>query len=131
MMARRLVFDTRGAAVIEFAFALPILVALMIGVLQFGMVLHASGGVRHAVGEGIRYAKVHPDATDTEILDVARAGLAGINAGGIQALNIQRGQSNGADYRRITMRYRIAPVIPFAPIPPIVIEEARTAYLPS
>lgn len=130
MIARRLIIDTRGAAVIEFALALPILIALMIGVLQYGMVLHASGGVRHAVGEGIRYAKVHPDATDTEILDVARTGLAGINAGGIQALNIQRGQSNGADYGRITMRYRIAPVIPFAPIPPIVIEEARTAYLP-
>jgi Flp pilus assembly protein TadG len=130
MMVRRLISDARGAAVIEFAFALPILVVLMIGVLQFGMVLHASGGVRHAIGEGVRYAKVHPDATDPEILDVTRAGLAGIDAGSVQALNIQRGQSDGADYGRITMRYRIAPVIPFAPIPPIVIEEARTVYLP-
>jgi Flp pilus assembly pilin Flp len=129
--ARSLGLDEGGATVVEFAVALPLLVTMMIGTLQFALVLHASGAVRHALGEGIRHAKVYPEATESEVLAVTRSGMQGVNLGGIEELTFNRGVANNAQYGRVTMRYRLEPVIPFAAVPPILIEESRQAYLPS
>ncbi|MXP41497.1 hypothetical protein GRI75_07550 [Altererythrobacter soli] len=109
---------------------MPVLITLMIAVLQFGIVLHASGGVRHAVGEGIRHAKVYPEATEAQIYQKVRSSMAGVNPAGIASLRFERGTSNGADFGRVTMRYELQPLIPFAAIPPITLDETRMAYLP-
>ena len=131
MRTIRLLLDAQGAATIEFAIALPLLATFMIGVLQFGMVLQANGALRNALGDGIRYAKVHPSATQTEVLDQTRAGLSGIAQSGITSLTFQRGTQNGADYGEISISYQMQPMIPFAPLPPITLSQSKTAYLPS
>jgi Flp pilus assembly protein TadG len=130
MRLARLGEDLRGAAAVEFALAVPVLVTLMIGILQFGIVLHASGAVRHAVGEGIRHAKVYADATEAQVYQKIRDSMAGVNPAGITSLEFDRGTANGADFGRVTMQYKLQPVIPFAAIPPITFNETRTAYLP-
>ena len=48
--------DKRGAAAIEMAFALPILLIFVYGIFQFGVILQANAGMQHALGEGARYA---------------------------------------------------------------------------
>ena len=68
MKIKKFLSDKRGAVIIETAFALPVLILLMIGMLQFGLVLQASGAMRNAIGQGIRFAKVNPNATETEVL---------------------------------------------------------------
>lgn len=131
MIFRRLLRATGGAASIEAAFTIPLVATFMVGVLQFGMIFHANGAMRNAIGDGIRYAKVHPSASETTVLNETRAGLAGISPDGIKVLTFQRGTSNGATFGRITMSYELDPVIPFAAMPPIVLNETRTAYLPA
>lgn len=69
MMFRKLLVDRRGSGSVDFAFAMPVVVTLMLGTIQLGVYLQASGTLRHALGEGIRYAKVDPDATETEVLN--------------------------------------------------------------
>ena len=131
MTIKKFLSDNRGAVIIETAFALPVLVLLMIGMLQFSLVLQASGAMRHAIGQGIRFAKVNPSATETEVLAEARQALGGINPSGIKSMELLRGTSNGADFANITMTYEITPIIPFAAIPPISLTEVRQGYLPS
>lgn len=131
MSAPRLFFDKQGATVVEFAVALPVLVVLMIGILQYGIVLHTSGGLRNALGEGIRHAKVFPNATEASVLQKTRDALVGINPGGITALTFERGVSNGAAFGRLTVSYQAKPVIPFVPVQVITLTETKTAYLPS
>ncbi len=131
MTTQSLLKDTRGAAVIEFAFALPTIAIVMVGILQMGMALHASGGMRHALGEGIRYARIKPNATDAQVEGHARAALLGIDGDGIRALTFDRGTtSGGQSFGRISMRYEIAMVIPFVPLPPFELEQTKTTYLP-
>ncbi len=131
MITHRLLKDIRGAAVIEFAFALPVIAVVMIGILQMGMVLHASGGMRDALGAGIRYARINPAATPAEVVAHARAALQGINRNGITSLTFQRGTSSaGAKFGRIAMRYEITAVIPFVPLTPFVLNQTKTTYLP-
>lgn len=127
----RVLRDSRGGTAVEFAFALPVLVMVMIGILQFAIVMHASGAMRHVVGEGIRYAKVYPNATTEQVLTEARDSFAGIEAANVTELSFERGSSNGASFARMTMRYQLQPVIPFAPLPAILLSQTKTAYLPS
>ncbi|HSG34202.1 MAG TPA: TadE/TadG family type IV pilus assembly protein [Sphingomonadaceae bacterium] len=130
-MLKRLWQDQAANSTVEFVIAAPVLVSFMVGILQIGQVMHANGAMRNAIGDGIRYAKVYPDATETQVLNETRAGMAGVNVDGITELQFVRGTANGAAFGRITMQYELQPMIPFAPMPPIVIEEERTAYLPS
>ena len=131
MTTRKLLADTRGAVAIEAAFALPLLATLMIGILQFALVLQASGAMRHAIGEGLRYVKVHPDATSTEVLEVTKDAMAGVDLAGLKGTSYQKGSVNGAAYGRIILRYELTPLIPFVDLPPITLRETRRAYLPS
>ena len=130
MKLRQLLRNTRGAAAIEFALAVPILASLMIGILQFALVFQASGAMRNASGEGIRYAKVHPSATASDVLAVVRNGLSGIDQDNLTSLTFVRGTQNGADYGRVSMSYSLQPLIPFISLPPIVLNETKFTYLP-
>ncbi len=71
MKLRKLASHRDGAVAIEMAFALPVLVTLMIGILQFGLILQASGAMRHGIGEGLRFAKVNAVADPSDPVQVA------------------------------------------------------------
>ena len=59
MMTRRKIFaDDGGAAAVEFALAVPVLITFIWGIFQFSIVLLAQSGVKNALGEGARYATV-------------------------------------------------------------------------
>jgi Flp pilus assembly protein TadG len=64
---RRLFREARGAALIEFAFALPVLVTLIWGIVQIGLLFEAYAGMQHALGEAARFATIFPTPTDDEI----------------------------------------------------------------
>ena len=131
MIGRRILKDERGATVLEFALALPVLATLMIGILQFGIVMHTSGGIRHAMGEGLRYAKVNPSATAAQVEQHARNALVGIDNGGLTAVSFTRGTQDGAEYGRLTISYRAEPVVPFIPDQVINLSRTKQVYLPN
>jgi hypothetical protein len=51
--------DERGAAAIEFAIAVPVLILFIWGILQVGLLMQAHAGMQHALGEGARYATLY------------------------------------------------------------------------
>ena len=127
----RLRRDQRGASVIEFAFALPVAAALMIGILQFAIVLQATGAIRHAVGEGVRYANIHDDASETEVVAKVREQLAGLDQEGIVSIKLERGNDDGAQFDRVNIQYQVEPVVPFMDIDPIVLSDSALSYVQS
>lgn len=56
--------DARGAAVIEMALALPVLVAAVYGIFQVGLLYQANAGMQHALGEGARLATLCVQTSD-------------------------------------------------------------------
>ena len=130
-MIRSILRDRTASSTVDFAFALPVLVTMMLGMLQMGQVLHTSGAMRHALGEGIRFAKVDPTATESQVLAEVRDELAAIDPDGISTLTFERGLTNGARYGKIDISYRLEPMIPLVPVPAITLNESKTAYLPS
>lgn len=55
---RRLRDNERGAAAIEFAIAVPVLVLFIWGIFQVALLFQAQAGMKHALGEAARYATV-------------------------------------------------------------------------
>lgn len=55
-LIRHLKRDQRGAAVIEMAIALPVLILFIYGIFQIGILYQANAGMQHALGEGARFA---------------------------------------------------------------------------
>ena len=53
---RGLLRDERGATMVEFAFAFPVLIVLIYCIAQLGLVYRAVSGMQHALGEGARLA---------------------------------------------------------------------------
>jgi Flp pilus assembly protein TadG len=56
MLSHHLKSDDRGAAAVEMAFALPVLVIMLYAFVQLAEVYRAVAGMQQALGEGARYA---------------------------------------------------------------------------
>lgn len=128
--SRALLRDRTGSSTIDFAFALPVLAVVMIATLQAGQVLHAKGSLRHAVGEGVRLAKVKRTATEADVVAAMRAQLPSLNATRLSNLGMTRNTANGVRTATVTATYTTEanyPIISF----PVVITETKTVYLPS
>jgi hypothetical protein len=65
MVRFRFTADERGAAAVEMAFALPVLVVMIWAFVQLAEVYRAVAGIQMALGEGARYATlcVNPGVT--------------------------------------------------------------------
>ena len=50
--------DERGVAATEMALALPVLVTMIYGIFQVGLLYQANAGMQHALGEGARFATI-------------------------------------------------------------------------
>jgi Flp pilus assembly protein TadG len=61
----------RGAAAVEFALVLPILLLLMCGIVDFGRALHAQLVLTQAAREGARLAALGEQSTVSRTLDAA------------------------------------------------------------
>ena len=55
-MVTRTTRNDRGAALVEFAMILPILILLVFGVIEFGRGYHTKSTLTHAAREGVRVA---------------------------------------------------------------------------
>jgi Flp pilus assembly pilin Flp len=69
--------DDRGAALVEFAVVLPLLMVLIFGVVQFGMLFNRQQGVHAAAREGARIASL-PSSTQSDISQRTLSALEGV-----------------------------------------------------
>jgi len=64
-LGRRLLRNRNGAATVEMAFALPILIVLIWMFVQFAEIYRAMAGIQQALGQGARYATLCTSPTST------------------------------------------------------------------
>lgn len=63
--------STRGAAAIEFAFVLPVFLALVFGSVELGYLFWANSALKYGATYGARYAFTHPTASTSTIQSFA------------------------------------------------------------
>jgi Flp pilus assembly protein TadG len=77
----------RGAALVEFAILMPLLLLLILGIIEFGWLFGQFNDVRHGAREGARFAAVN-GGTNAEIHQRVCSSMDGLSAG-IDTLTVQ------------------------------------------
>jgi Flp pilus assembly protein TadG len=123
-----LLTDCNGNAAIQFAFAGPIVILLLMGIFQLGMLGLARAGLAQGVEAGARYATIYPRPTDSEISTKILAHDYGMVANGITDPTFVHGTTNGTAYVDITMRYTVTLNFGFYKTSALQLNYTRRAY---
>lgn len=120
--------DERGLATIEMAFALPILLLFIYGIFQVGMIMAASAGMQHALGEGARLATIYPTPTDTAIKTQINNKLFGAYVGTFTVAD-PVADATGKSYKDLSVTYTVTPNYLFFTAPDITLVRRKRVYL--
>lgn len=123
-MIRRLDTDDRGSAIIEFAFALPILVLFLWGIFQVGIAFQASAGMQNALGEGARLATLYPKPDNTAITAKINAKVFGTGIGVFTPAEI----IDGTGYKDLSVTFTMTPNFLLFNAPPVSLTRSKRVY---
>jgi Flp pilus assembly protein TadG len=119
----------KGAALLEFAFAAPILIAFMIATAQIGIFFFARSGLKSAVAEGARYATIYPKPTNQQIADRITAKRFGLDTTKVSAPTVTDCVVNTRPCINIEMTYTSRINFIFFETAPISVVESRRAFV--
>ena len=130
-------FNQRGAAVIEFAIALPVLLVMIYGIFQVGLLFQANAGMQHALGEGARLATLCTPsgttcttATDTQIVSKMNDKVFGMNIGTFGTPTVTTPASSTCiRCKDLSVSYTVTPNFLFFNGPPITLTRGKRVYL--
>lgn len=112
-LIRRLFRDQDGAAAVEMAFALPVLVVMLWAFVQLAQVYRAVAGIQQALGEGARYATlcVNPTTSGcgapstTQVKTKIQSSVYGIGPGTFTVSDPSSGTDGTGKYYDLTVGY--------------------------
>lgn len=121
---------TEGSAVIEFAVAAPVVIGMILGLMQLGVMFMADTGLRHAVDEGARLATVYPKPTEAAIRARVDATKFGLAQSRVTGPSVVYGTVDGTQYAEVTMSYAMPVDFVFFKRPDKTVTKTRRAYMP-
>ena len=121
--------DRRGAAIIEMAFALPVLIVLMWMIVQLGLVFRAMSGIQHGLGEGSRIATLFPKPADSVIQNRISESVYGIGPGNFTIPAPVTGNADGANYIDLKVTYTQATDMLLFPGPTISVTRSKRVWI--
>lgn len=71
MLARLRGYGDRGQDLVEFALILPVLLLLLLGIMEFGIVIFTYDTIANAAREGARYGIIHHEPGDDSDIEAA------------------------------------------------------------
>ena len=135
MLVKRLLKNDEGAAVIELAIALPVLVTMIYGIFECSQLYEANAGMQHALGEGARYATLCiPNTsnvttgcdlpTDANIKAREQAKLFGPYGGNFTVADVV----DGTNLKTLTITYTRTMNFLLVPGPTITLSRSKQVY---
>lgn len=124
-----LIRDTKGAAVIEMAIALPLLLQLLWIVFQGGLIFRAMSGIQHGLGEGARYATLFPQPSNTQIQAKITQAVYGIGPGNFTIDAPVSGTADGANYLDLRVTYTQQTTLLIVPGPTISVSRSKRVWV--
>lgn len=95
----------RGAAAVEFALVLPVLLLLLVGIIDFGWALVINGNIASAARAGAREMALSKDATAARGAAVAASAVGGLKASDVAVLSTSCTPANGDAVVTISYTY--------------------------
>ena len=129
ILRKKIVRDEGGAAVIEMAIGLPILIMLIWMVVQLGLVFRAMSGIQHALGEGARAATLWPVPETDDIEDRMEQAVYGIGPGDFDIEEPIEGTADGSDYLDLEVTYTQDTDLIVIPGPTITVSRSKRVWV--
>jgi hypothetical protein len=128
---RRLKRDERGVAVIEMAFALPILITMIWMFVQLAQVYRALAGIQQALGEGARMATIWPAPSAQDIHDKIEDSVYGIGPGDfdVEMPELENDGTKTGNYYDLKVTYTQETNLLFVPGPDISVERSKRVWV--
>ena len=134
---RRIVRDEDGVAVIEMAFAFPVVIAMIWMIFQLAQVYRALAGIQQALGEGSRYATIclNPSTLGCSIPTAAQVqtkvnnSVYGIGPGTFTVPLPTKATAGSSSYYDITVNYTQPTSMLFLPGPTINISRSKRVWV--
>src|SRR5947209_15255165 len=126
---RAIVRNARGAAAIEFAIIVPVLISMIWGIFQLSLVFEANAGMQNALGQAARFATIYPTPTDTQLTAYITSGKFGGGTGTWGTPTIATDTTAGT--KTITVTYSQPLDFLFFQGPNITLTKTKTIYLSS
>ena len=127
-LLRKLRSDEGGTAVIETAFALPVLVILIWMIIQLGLVFRAMSGIQHSLGEGARLATLWPVPDTNAIQTKMNDAVYGIGPGTFAIPAPTAGKADGSDYLDLKVTYTQSTSLLILPGPTISVTRSKRVW---
>ncbi len=121
--------NDRGAAAIELALTLPILLTFIYGIFQIGVILAANAGMQHALGEGARYATLFPTPTNAQISTRIKDKKFGVHVGTWTDPVVTDAPLPATGYKDLSISYSVTPNFLFFNGPEIKWTRSKRVYL--
>ena len=122
--------DERGAATVEMALTLPILLMFIYGIFQIGVILAANAGMQHALGEGARFATLTPTPADATIVTRMSSKVFGIHVGTFSTPTVTTPATTVCiNCRLLSVGYSVTPNFLFFNGPVINLAREKRVYL--
>ncbi len=121
--------DSKGAAAVEMALAIPILLELLWMVFQAGLVFRAMSGIQHGLGEGARYATLYPLPNTSQIRTKISDAVYGIGPGSFTIATPVTGTADGATYLDLQVSYSQDTNLLFVPGPTITVSRSKRVWV--
>ncbi len=130
--------NERGAAAIEFALAVPVLISFIFGIAQIGMLFQASAGMQHALGEAARLGTLCVNftaagcnvPTDAQLTAKVTAEVYGTQRGTLSPLSITPSPvSSPNTYRDLSLTYSQPTDFIFFSGPTVTVTRTKRVYL--
>jgi Flp pilus assembly protein TadG len=114
-----IVFDRRGATMVEFAFIAPVLLVLLLGAIEIARFHFTRSALESAAAATMRVATIDPGADEASLRAVLRDNLEGFTAGRLGDLTVSRVPEPGTSLVRIDIRATVV----FEPIVTLILPE--------
>lgn len=139
MLRLRIARDEGGAAAIEMAFAVPVLVVMLWAFVQLAEVYRAVAGIQQALGQGARYATLCATATTsgctppstTSVKTDIQNSVYGIGPGTFTVDDPVTGAADGGSYYDLTVHYTQPTDLLMFPGPTINISRSKRVWVAS
>lgn len=119
--------DSSGASAIEFAIAVPVLIAFVYGIFTVGLLFQANAGLQHALGEAARMTTLYPTPSDSSIQDMITAKKFGLTGGTLSTPTITTDAAAG--HKTISLTYSRPTSFLFFTGPTMRITRSKQVYL--
>ncbi len=120
-----------GAVAAEFALTIPIVVMLIFGTIQVGIIFLANAGLQNALGDGARVATLWPTRSLQDIQAELMQSRFGIDPQKMATPVITTGTTeDGQNFVEINVAYTTDLNFIFFTVPGITLQHNRRAYIP-